>query len=359
MRRLVFVVLAVFMALAVGAPSACVSPSESGSGGPSSDAATGDSGLLVQPQTATCSGSSSACLSGTAAVRDLPAPRYYVANLFGMYPVPGAPLLSRQIVAVDGTWAFGGLADSAHYYVQIEGVFGADADGGGGTPIAANVGPLAVPSSGAGSAVTVAPVELLVVQSSRDGAPLFVQSALASVFDRATGAPSEGTDTVSIVVGGASVPMPWTDIGSGQYAYYAVFPASTPAQDTYAITTSASSSAWDLVAATPGFTPSLTAPAASATVPAGQPLVVSWPPEPLADEAVWSIYDQASDGSWTPLDTSQVPAGAGLTQQSIPAADVAVGPLLIDVAFFVGSCPSTADGCVVSEAVASAQVTAQ
>jgi hypothetical protein len=333
----------------------------SGGSGPTGgdDAGAGDSGLLVQLPTETCTGGASSCLSGTAATKDLPAPKYYVANLFPTYPVPGVTPLTRQIVAVDGTWAFSGLAASAHYYVQIEGVYDVGADGGGGTPIPANVGPLNVPSSGSATAVTVAPVQLLVVQSSTAGGPLLLQSALAFTFDPATGAASTGNDTVTIEVGGASVPLPWADIGSGQHAYYATFPPSTPAQATYAITTSASASAWDLVASTPGFTPSLTAPAASTTVPAGQPLVVSWPAQPGADEALWTVYTQASDGSWTPLATSSSPADSSTTQQTIPGSDVPSGPLLVDVAFLVGSCPATADGCVVSQAVASSQITAQ
>jgi hypothetical protein len=338
------------------ASAACVSGG-TGPSGAGDDGGVGDSGSLVQLPTEVCTGSASSCLSGTAKTKELPAPRYYVANLFGMYPAPGAPLLTRQIVAADGTWAFSALASSAHYYVEIEAVY-PQSDGGTGSPVPAIVGPLAVPSAGSVE-VSVAPVELLVNQTTTAAGPLVLQSALAETFDPATGAPSTGEDSVSIVVGNAPVQLPWTQIAPGNYAYYATFPATTPAQATYSLFTSGTSS-WSLVAVAPSFTPAMTSPANGATVPAGQPLVVSWPAQPLADETIWTIYSQAAGGgTWNPVDTSSLPADQATTQQTIPAADVTAGPLLVQVGFLVGSCPPTADGCVVSTAITSAQIVAQ
>ena len=56
------------------------------------------------------------------------------------------------------------------------------------------------------------PVQLSVVQSATSGGALELESALAYVFEPSTGAPSTGTDTVTIGVGGTQVPMPWTAI---------------------------------------------------------------------------------------------------------------------------------------------------
>jgi hypothetical protein len=346
----------VILGVTGAACAACVSGGN-GPSGAGDDGGAGEGGSLVQLPTEACTGSASSCLSGTAKTKVLPSPRYYVANLFGMYPAPGAPLLTREIVAADGTWAFSGLPSSAHYYVEIEAVY-PQSDGGTGSPVPAIVGPLAVPSSGSVN-VSVAPVELLVNQTTTSGGPLVLQSALAETFDPGSGAPSAGEDSVSIVVGNAPVQLPWTQITPGNYAYYATFPATTPAQATYSMFTSGTSS-WSLVAAAPSFTPAMTSPASGATVPAGQPLVVSWPAQPLADEAIWTIYTQAAGGgAWNPVATSPAPADQATTQQTIPAAAITAGPLLVQVGFLVGSCPATADGCVVSTVVASAQITAQ
>ena len=122
--------------LALGTTSVASAACVSGGNGPAGagdDGGVGDSGSLVQLPTEACTGSASACLFGTAKTKVLPSTAATVANVFGMYPAPGAPLLTRQIVAADGTWAFSGLASSAHYYVEIEAVY-PQSDGGTGSP---------------------------------------------------------------------------------------------------------------------------------------------------------------------------------------------------------------------------------
>lgn len=351
---------AVLLALPVAAALACNLSGGTGPGGtPIVGEDGGEDGALpaTLPNHTACSGAAAACLSGTATTQSLAAPQRFVANLYEMFPLAGATPVARQEVAKDGTWAFSGLSSSAHYYVYMVAVYGVAGDGGGGSSIAATVGPLTVPSSGQPVDVVVQPVQLSVLESSIAGGALDIRSALAYVFDPATGAPSSGGDAVSIVVGGTPVPMPWTEVAPSQYGYYATFSTATPAQPTYTITTPGGS--WQLTGTTPTFTPTLTAPADGATVPGGQDLLVSWTAEPAADEELVYLYTQASGGTWTPVNASPPPQGPGITQTTIPGSEVVAGLLLVGAAFVVGSCPASADGCVVSEAVANAQITAQ
>lgn len=318
-----------------------------------------DGGIAPQQDTETCTGDTTKCLSGTAQTKSLAAPQAYFASLYTMLPLGGAAPVAQQQVARDGTWAFSNLSEGEHYYVQIAAVYGEGADGGGGNAIGATVGPLAVPASGSTQAVVVKPVQLTVEQSATSGGALELVSALAYVFDPTTGAPSTGNDTVTIGVGGTQVPMPWTAIAPNVYAYSATFTSPTPAQSTYTITTSSSAS-WQLVANTPSFTPSITAPASGATVPSGTDLLVSWAPQPTADEELVLLYDQTTDGGpWTAVNPSAAPLPSSTTQATLPGSEIVAGPLLVDAEFLVGSCPLTADGCVISEAIASSQITAQ
>jgi hypothetical protein len=309
------------------------------------------------PAHASCSGAATSCLSGTATTKSVATPQRYVANLYDTFPLSGTAPVVAQEVAQDGTWAFSGVSNGTHYYVYVVAVYGEAPDGGGGTSIAANVGPLTVPSSGASVDVVVQPVQLTVLESSNAGGPLDLQSALAYTFDPATGAPSGGNDTVSIVVGGTSVPMPWTAISPSQHAYYATFTTPTAAQSTYTITTS--SGPYGLVATAPTFTPSITSPANGATVPAGQTLDVTWTAEAAADDELLYVYTQGSGGTWAAENVASEPLAPGVAQGILPASAIVAGPLLVSTAFVVGSCPASAGGCVLSEAVASSQITAQ
>jgi hypothetical protein len=315
----------------------------------------GDGGPLnQQPATATCGDAGASCVSGTASVRSLSTPQRYVAMIYDGFPLGGPHTVAIQEVAKDGTWAFPGLSDSTHYYVQIVAVFGESSDGGGGSSVEATVGPLTVPPTGP-VPIVIKPVQLTVQEATSSSGALEVQSALAYVFDSATGALSKGGDTVSIQIGGKAVPMQWTQVATNTYAYYAALPSATPAQSTYSISTG--SSTWSLVGTTPTFTPSLTAPAAGATVTTGQPIAVTWAAQPASDEEIVYLYTQSA-GSWT-ASGSPVFAGPGATATTIPGGDVVAGPLLVQTAFLVGSCPASSDGCVLAEAMASQSLTAK
>jgi hypothetical protein len=273
------------------------------------------------------------------------------ANLYREYPAPGAVIANSVPVAIDGTWAFDGLAAWGHYFVQIE------ADFGGSVAIATLVGPLPVPSTGSAVAVAVRPVQLTVLQESPGGSEQLV-SAIAFVFDPQTGAPTTSA-TVAIDVAGTPQPMVPTPSAGGTIGYLFTAPAGTAAQSTYTITTAlpgASMSTWQLVAPASLFSPLVSAPVGGATLPAGQPLTVAWPPQPADTEAV-AVYTKVG-GAWTAAYESP-PVAADGTQITIPANVVAAGPLLLNAQFFTAGCAATSDGCVTAAAVVAVQVTAQ
>ena len=310
------------------------------------------------PQT-TCSGDATACLQGTVTVQGVTAtPGQVEASLFREFPATGAVALATVPIAEDGTWAFSNLAAWEHYYVEVHAGFGQSQD------VAGFVGPLDVPVSGAPVAIQLEPAQLTVLEEAAPGAALQVQSALAYLFDPATGAPLQGA-TVSILLGGTAVPMPWTSIpGSSDSGYYVTFSTPPPAQATYTITSSvpgvSTPTTWQLVANPPTFTPSLSAPAANATVPVNQPLTVSWTAQPAADEELVELYAQVS-GAWSSVYQLPAPVDEDGTTATIPGSYLAPAgqPLLVNVAFVQASCPASADGCVVGELIVPAQVTPQ
>jgi hypothetical protein len=276
-----------------------------------------------------------------------------IANLYREFPVEGATPLATVGVDPDGSWAFTGVSAWQHYFVQV------GADFGQPLAIGAVVGPLGVPSTGS-TVVTVKPVQLTVVEQALSGGAMQLASALAYVFDPASGALVQDA-TVTISVGGASVPMPWKSVG-GTQAYSVTFATPPAAQASYAITTTLPGSQptfWQLQASTPSFTPSLSAPANGVTVAKGQPLSVTWTAQPAADEEILEFYTQ-QQGGWQQAYVSPHPDDADVTQETVPGSYVVAGtPLLVDVLFATASCPSSADGCVVSNEVAASQITAQ
>jgi hypothetical protein len=169
---------------------------------------------------------------------------------------------------------------------------------------------------------------------------------------------------VSISIGGAAVSMPWTSIpGSTTDGYYASFSPPVAAQPTYTITAStpgtSSPSTWQLVAGSAAFSPALSSPTPNATVPANQPLTVTWPAQPSADEELVQLYTMAS-GAWSPAWELSAPLDEDATTATIPASYLSPSgaQLLVNVAFVQASCPATADGCVVDEVIAPAPITA-
>jgi hypothetical protein len=307
----------------------------------------------------TCGGDDTTCLQGTVTLQGFTAvPEELQASLFREFPAVGTTPLQTVPLDPDGAWVFGNLDPWGHYFVEIV------ADFGQSQAVASFVGPLAVPSSGSAVASLLKPAQLTVLAQAASGMPQQVESASAFLFDPATGAPLQGA-TVSILIGGTAVSMPWTSIpGSTTDGYYASFSPPVAAQPTYTITASTPGSSppstWQLAAASSAFSPALSAQTPGTTVPANQPLTVTWPAQAAADEELVQLYTMAS-GAWAPAWELSAPLDEDATTATIPGSDVSPSgeKLLVNVAFVQASCPATADGCVVGEVIAPAQITAQ
>jgi hypothetical protein len=232
-------------------------------------------------------------------------------------------------------------------------------------------GPLSVPSSGGPVAVTVKPVQAVASEHQcpigsmgcgTGGGSFVLDWASAHVFS-----PSDGSElqssaaTVSIDVGGASTPMPWTTTGS-QKLYFVDFATPPTAQTSYTITASGQAigsmpASWTLAPSPPSFMPTITSPANNAMVSASQMLTVSWPAQTSADYVTVALF-QVGDGGVTAVGANPPPElPPDTTTQTLSLQGS--GSYVVDVYFATAACPTTADGCVLSSAVAAAQFTAQ
>ena len=349
---------AIFFVAAWGVVSLAVACSSSNEQSPvqGDGGSPGEGGVQPPPPHWACSGEAGACLSGTATTKGFGTqPHYLYAELYRLFPLGSAMPQAQETVATDGTWAFDDVSAWGHYYVQIVADFGK-------TPaIGSLAGPLTVPSTGGPVAVTVKPVQAVASQHAASGSVL-LDWASAHVFD-----PSDGSEvqssaaTVSIDVGGTSTPMPWTTTGN-QSLYFVEFASPPAAQASYTITASGQvigsmPASWTLVPSPPTFVPTITSPANNATVSASQMLTVSWPAQTSADYVTVALF-QVTDGGVTAAGANPPPElPPDTTTQTLSL--TGPGSYVVDVYFVTAACPTTADGCVLSSAVAAAQFTAQ
>jgi hypothetical protein len=317
----------------------------------------GEGGVQPPPPHWACSGQASACLSGTATTKGFTTqPHFLYAELYRIFPLGSQMPLAQETVATDGTWAFDGVPAWGHYFVLIV------ADFGKSPAVGAFAGPLSVPTTGGPVAVTVHPVQAVAAEHGSMGGSYVVDWASAHVFGPSDGAELQSSAaTVSIDVGGAATPMPWTTTG-GQSLYFVEFAMPPAAQASYTITASGQAfgstpASWTLVPSPPSFTPTITSPANGAMVSASQMLSVSWPAQAAADYVTVGLFE-VTDGGTTAVGANpppQLPPDTTTQTLSLPGP----GSYVVDVYFTTASCPTTADGCVLSSAVAAAQFTAQ
>lgn len=353
MRRAFFAVLAPFVLACSSAAQTTTLPDAGGG-----DGGVGEGGGMPIPKTEACTGAMTSCLYGHARTTGFTAtPARMQVALFRVFPSGNAAPLMTVPVALDGTWAISNLPPWTHYYVEVAADFGQP------LAIAKIVGPLSLPSSAALD-VDVPPVQLAVLEQSTSGG-FVVDWAEAQVFDPATGKQIVGTASVSVSIAGTSTPMPWVTAtpGGGPPAYFVQFSTQPAAQSTYVVSTTpsagAAATAWTLSETRPTFTGALSSPAAGATIPAMQPLTVSWGAQPSADYEVVEIFQQVS-GQWTGTYASAQPDAPDTTTETVPAAGVpAAGTYLVNVTFANAGCPDSASGCVLASTSATAQVTAQ
>ena len=229
------------------------------------------------PDTASCTGDPTMCLSGTASFSTAGSrrlPRRCRSPSFMSFRGGTQQPVSTQPVAKDGKSAFSGLDPDAganaalppwsHYYVQAAAGF---VDGG--IAPSALVGPLAVPSSGVFHP-NLHPARTGLPRSSsrdwRETGGAFRPNGrcpMSSIQKGAEITPGDGGGArVAILIGGASIPLVWTTLSTGQGAYFAQLSPPLPAQATYSVTVSHPSLGdvgWQLVADPPTFDGTITA----------------------------------------------------------------------------------------------------
>jgi hypothetical protein len=311
----------------------------------------GEGGVQPPPPHWACSGSATACLSGKVSTSSFGAkPQVIVAWLYQLYPASATSMpLATQTVATDGTFAFSNQPVGAHYYVQVAAGFGQMY---GPT---ATVGPLTIPSS-APVDVQVRPVQITASEQGMGGGPFGLDWVSAFAFDPSTGAELQGSAaSVSVSLGGSSSSLPWSSTGN-QSVYLAQFNPPAVAQPSYTVTTSGAAfgampASWQVAAAPPTFTPSIT------TMQAQNALTVSWPAQPTADYVTVAVF-QATGGALV-TSTDPIAADKPPATLQLPATDGGAVNYVVNAYFTTASCPTTADGCVLSSVVAAAQITAQ
>jgi hypothetical protein len=329
-------------------------------------------GMVTQnaPPTNACTGSSAACLSGTADTKFFTAvPTHQCAGVYTTFPQGTATPLQTQMVAIDGTWAFDGLPAGTHYYVVVVDDFALQ--GNTGSAVSAIVGPLSVPAEapdaaadGGGLAVNVVPVQLALLESKVTGG-WQAQWASAHVFDPSQGSELLGTSQVAVTIGGQPVALPWqgADAGTGASSYFARFSPPPAAQASYAFVTADPALgklplSWSLVANPPSFDGAILSPASGAMLPANTALTVTWTADPSADYELTELFRQVT-GGWTSAYTSPGPNSPAITSEVIPAGALTAGQYLLNVGLATASCPASADGCVFASSIAVAQFTVQ
>ena len=354
-------------ALALATLAACSSnsiavPGDGGTGVP--DVGSGvASGLAPPLPTATCTGTSTDCLSGTVVATGFTAaPAGTMVSLFRVYPYGNVAPVQEMALALDGTFAFSNLAAWDHYYVQAETVFQAT-DGGTFNPVTALVGPQAVPQTGGAIAIRVKPVFLEVLQEKPAGGDTTVSWASAHVYDPATGL-DRGDATVSFSVGGASYPLPYTKNPSGGQSYFAYLPTGVAGATAFTFTTEDTAAAmptktWNLVGAPAAFDGAVTTPAANATVPHGAALPVTWQAVTGASYEIVELFF-GTGASQTATYVSPTADAPDVTTETIPATALAMpGTYLLNVLYAAATCPATADGCVANDSAVPVSLTAQ
>jgi hypothetical protein len=285
-------------------------------------------------------------------------PGALLVSLYGLFPYGTQPSVNAapQRVAPGGTWTFRCLPAGAHYYVQAVAHFNvADAQP---ATVGAVVGPLTVPSTGP-VAVHVQPLQIEVLESRPAGsATRQLQWALVHLFDPATG------DEID-AGGSAPTPIPWrSDAPASRVgAYYLQFVSPPAALPSYTVTASWGSTSLSskVVADPPTFDGAITSPSDGAAVVAGMPLTVAWTTQPQADYEIVELFAKAP-GQLINAYTSPKPAGPIVTQELVPIPGISGGmPVnyVLSVSYSKTNCSPDAAGCVQSNTVSTAALTAQ
>jgi hypothetical protein len=323
----------------------------------------GDGGSAQQPLTTPPCADMAHCISGTAALDPSflpgsgclsPQCDAWQVDLFAQYPAAGVqPIAPPALVAAsDGSWAFDGVgADGGPqggYYVKATARFVFAA---GKSVVSSVVGPLTLPATSL--SLTVGPLQAVAYEARRSGGSMFLDWALAHLYDPSTGEEitSDASVTISGAADGGTLALQPTTVGSSTY-YYAAFAQPPPAQPTYTITASHpafgdAGVAVVIVAAPPSFDGTIT------SIDAGSSgITVAWTPEPQASYEIVDLYAATADGGWNATPAYQSPTLDPPSRTSETTPPLEAGTYLVNVAYTVANCSADAGGCVQASTVA-------
>lgn len=329
---------------------------------PQDSGADGDAAVVVPP-TAACTGDPTACLTGSMSLDGFTA-TYQAAKveLYRVFPNGTVAPQASQILAKDGKYAFSGLLPWAHYYLRGVVRFG---DPKTGASVASLRGRFAVPvAAGATFDLKVIPVQLEMLETVVDTTRT-LQFVSAHVYDPASG--RELTDaTVTLLDAGAPTPMPYVAGAGGAKSYFVQFSPGKATTGPFQITTAHAAfgtavPSWELATEAPLFaTSTLTSPTEGSTVPAGQPLDVTWAAQAAADYSLVELFAKQG-ASFTSKYTSPASIASDVTKETIPASSLApAGAYLLNVDVAQAACQLTmSKGCAYLVRPATANLTVQ
>lgn len=257
------------------------------------------------------------------------------------FPYGRVRLITFADLAADGTFALTEIPAGEHVYLTIT----TPTFTGGATSqrMMWMLGPLRVPVAAAPLDIEVSPIFAQIAQVGAADAGT-MSWALALLETKAGGASDPGA-TVSLDLGGRSVPMPYELTSFGFPAYYASLrgDGGTPPQSAVTVratggTLSAPTDA-PVRFTTPTCVPEITSPAPGATVPVSQALAVEWKKDERCDYS----YVELTDDAGTIIDTV-TGLGPSDTKSTLPAtAFAAAGARRVRLHMVTANC--TTKGC--------------
>jgi hypothetical protein len=315
-----------------------------------SDAGAGDGGVVPVPQSASCTGDTSACVGGSITTGSFVSAAAKV-ELYKLFPYGDVKPVASTPVAKDGTFAISNLEAGRFYAEAVLKIDDA-------TAVASVYGPFEVPGQNDKLKLDVKPVRLEVLERRVGNDPRNLTWASARLYDPKTGKP---VPDATVGLESPRTPMPFATNLAGNQSYFVQLPGGTPALDSYGIETAyaGQTKLWKLLPARAEYFAELVSPRNQDTITVNQALEVTWKPETKADYVLVSLY-QRQGSAFTARYASRTAIAPTTTNETIPATAIPeAGDYVLNVEMARASCPLTSDGCVYSTITAAADLKAK